>query len=96
MSQQQHIEAVQTAVNTLHHIDTEQNAEQYLAFVYSTVNQFCDKYPAFTRGGVRAVIFNERENGLAESGAIVRLGRKILINEFKWFSWVEKQNQGAK
>ncbi|WNB76775.1 hypothetical protein [Methylomonas koyamae] len=68
------------------------------AIIYSTVNQFCDKYPAFTRGGVRALVFNENSNGLAASGAIVRIGRKVLINEDKFFGWVELQNQqgGAK
>jgi len=45
----------------------------------STVNQFSTKHPAFTNGGLRALIFNEESNGLAKSGAIVRIGRKVLI-----------------
>jgi hypothetical protein len=56
---------------------------------YLTVNQFSEKHPAFTRGGLRALIFNGNQNGLAKSGAIVRIGRKVLINEPKFFSWVE-------
>jgi hypothetical protein len=94
------IEAVQAAIIPAHQTNEAQitktqhlNKEQHLAFVYSTVNQFCDKYPAFTKGGVRAVIFNENTNGLAKSGAIVRLGRKVLINETRWFSWIESQNK---
>jgi hypothetical protein len=59
----------------------------------STVNQFSEKHPAFTRGGLRALIFNENQNGLAKSGEIVRIGRKVLINEPKFFSWIES---GAK
>lgn len=66
------------------------------AFIYLTVNQFCDEYPAFKKGGVRSLIFNERENKLAESGAIVRIGRKVLIHVPRWFDWVESQNQGGK
>jgi hypothetical protein len=62
----------------------------------STVNQFTDKHPAFTKGGIRALIFNENQNGLAKSGAVVRLGRKVLINEYKFFAWIESQNQGGK
>jgi hypothetical protein len=66
------------------------------AIIYSTVNQFADKHQAFTKGGIRALIFNENSNGLAKSGAVVRLGRKVLIDESKFFAWVESQNAGAK
>ncbi|MBS4052445.1 MAG: hypothetical protein KGZ69_14770 [Methylomonas sp.] len=64
-----------------------------LAFVYCTVKQFCDQNPAFTEGGVRALIYNEDNNGLAESSAIVRIGRKVLIDQVKFFAWVEAQNK---
>jgi hypothetical protein len=60
--------------------------------IYLTVNQFIAKQPALTTGGIRALIFNEHKNGLAESGAILRIGRKVLINEIRWWSWVESQN----
>jgi len=66
------------------------------AIVYFTVNQFTDKHRAFTKGGLRALIFNENTNGLTKAGAIVRLGRKVLIDEAKFFGWVEAQNQGGK
>jgi len=59
---------------------------------YLTVNQFCERHPAFKLGGVRHNIFHEKTNGLAESGAIVRNGRRILINEEKFFDWLEAQN----
>jgi hypothetical protein len=62
----------------------------------SNVSQFVAKNPAFTNGGVRSLIFNEHFNGLAESGAIIRIGRKVLIDETKFFAWVEAQNQGGK
>lgn len=58
----------------------------------STVNQFTEKHPAFTVGGLRAWIFNEHTNGLAKSGSIIRIGRKVLINEEKFFAWIEMQN----
>jgi hypothetical protein len=38
---------------------------------------------------LRAWIFNEKTNGLAENGAIVRIGKKLLINESKFFAWIE-------
>jgi hypothetical protein len=58
----------------------------------STVNQFTAKQPAFTLGGMRALIFNAHDNGLIKAGAIVRVGRKVLIDETKFFGWVESQN----
>ncbi|MDP1664578.1 MAG: hypothetical protein Q8L79_05560 [Methylobacter sp.] len=61
----------------------------------STVNQFTAKQPAFTTGGIRSLIFNEHQNGLAKSGAIVRIGRKVLIDETKFFAWIESQNKAA-
>ncbi|MGZ8136629.1 MAG: hypothetical protein ACXW1W_06300 [Methylococcaceae bacterium] len=60
--------------------------------MYLTVTQFCETHKAFKPGGLRSLIFNEKSNGLAESGAIVRIGRKVLINKVKFFAWVEAKN----
>jgi predicted DCC family thiol-disulfide oxidoreductase YuxK len=60
-----------------------------------TVNQFCMAYPAFKIGGMRAWIFREHDNGLAKSGAVLRIGRKILIDPERFFKWVEAQNEVA-
>ena len=76
---------------------TQQNTETtQTAIIYSTVNQFTNKHPAFTKGGIRALIFNENSNGLAKAGAVVRIGRKVLIDDSKFFAWIESQNQGGK
>lgn len=61
------------------------------AIIYSTVRQFSEKHPAFTKGGLRALIFNENSNGLAKAGAVVRVGRKVLIDEARFFGWVASQ-----
>ncbi|MDP2902972.1 MAG: hypothetical protein Q8N96_07650 [Methylovulum sp.] len=61
----------------------------------STVNQFCEQNPAFKVGGMRDWIFKEHQNGLAKSGAIVRIGRKVLIDESLFFDWVRLQNKAA-
>ena len=61
-----------------------------------TVKQLPQKHPAFTEGAVRMYIFNRSQNGLADAGAIVRIGRKVLINEEKWFAWIESQNAEGK
>jgi hypothetical protein len=56
---------------------------------YFTVRQFCTKHRAFREGGIRSLIFNEKKNGLARSGAVVRLGGKVLIHESRFFAWIE-------
>jgi hypothetical protein len=58
-----------------------------------TLKQFCETHHAFTNGGMRHIIFHADSNGLAESGAIVRNGRRILINEERFFSWLEEKNK---
>ena len=58
-----------------------------------TVSQFVEQNPAFKIGGLRWQIFNEEKNGLKEAGAIVRIGRKVLIDSDRYFTWVYSQNQ---
>jgi hypothetical protein len=72
---------------------------------YLTVSQFSEANPAFTEASVRNLIFKAepREsslgmipgNGLTESGAIIRLGRKVLIHEARFFAWLEAQQKGG-
>jgi len=57
-----------------------------------TVSQFAESNPAFPIGGLRWMIFNEDKNGLKAAGAIVRVGRKVLIDTDKYFQWVHSQN----
>ena len=69
------------------------------ATLYLTVRQFSHRNPAFTEPSVRNLIFKAdpresslgtiRGNGLIEAGAIVRIGRKVLISEQRFFAWVE-------
>lgn len=69
-----------------------------------TVRQFQNAHPAFTEAALRNLIFKaERRhssngevpgNGLIEAGAIVRIGRKVLIDEDCFFDWVRQQNGG--
>ncbi len=50
-----------------------------------TVPQFAKKNPAFTEASIRWLIFNEGSNGLKDAAAIVRIGRRVLIDEDRWF-----------
>lgn len=49
-----------------------------------------------TLPGLRWMIFNRERNGLAASGALRRVGRRVLIEEAAFFRWVRGQaaNEG--
>ncbi|MFQ5444057.1 MAG: hypothetical protein ACE5EK_05510 [Nitrospinales bacterium] len=53
-----------------------------------TVSQFSTKHPWATEPGLRFQIFNSAKNGLSDAQAIVRLGRRVLIYEARYFEWV--------
>jgi hypothetical protein len=65
---------------------------------YVTVEQCSARNPAFTVPALRNLIFKAESrpssrgeipgNGLAESGAIIRLGRRVLLDEAKFLAWV--------
>lgn len=54
-----------------------------------TVRQLCQNHPAFSEASVRWYIFKAADNGLAGSGAIARLGRKVLVDEEKFVEWAK-------
>lgn len=56
-----------------------------------TVNQLVADCPALTHGGVRWDIFHAETNGLAASGAIIRRGRRILIDEDRYYAWMRER-----
>ena len=87
--------AVNTAINSVYQ-PTEQRPS------YKTVEQFSKDNPAFTSSSIRNLIFKADErkstngvitgNGLIECGAVIRVGRKVLINETKFYAWIEAQS----
>ncbi len=56
---------------------------------FVSVNQLADRQPALTTNGIRHVIFNKEKNGLDKSGAICRIGKKLLIDEAKFIEWIQ-------
>jgi hypothetical protein len=70
-----------------------------------TVGQFAKRNAAFSEAALRNLIFKADSrhstkgdipgNGLIEAGAIIRIGRKVLIDEARFFEWVESQ-QGTR
>lgn len=51
------------------------------------------KYPAFTEGGIRHLIFFGEMNGF--NSCLRRVGRKILIIEAEFLAWVDAQSKGG-
>ena len=70
-----------------------------------TVRQFAERNPAFSQAAIRNLVFKADPghsskgdipgNDLIEAGAIIRIGRKVLIDEACFFEWVESQ-QGTR
>lgn len=50
----------------------------------------------FTQSQMRWWIFNERHNGLADHGVVVRIGRRVYIDMDAFGRWIDAQQvQGA-
>lgn len=60
-----------------------------------TVRQFADTNPAFSESSVRWLVFKAKANGLDESGAILRNGRRVLIDGDKFESWLKSRQAQA-
>jgi hypothetical protein len=56
----------------------------------ATVPQFSQKHPAFTIGSLRWLLFHRETNGLNK--AVVKIGRRVLIDEDRFFDWVNEQS----
>ena len=90
---------INTAINAAYPPPIEQRP------AYKTVAQFSNDNPCFTPSSLRNLIFkaDERQssngaiagNGLLEAGAIIRIGRKVLIDETRFYAWVQKQQVEA-
>lgn len=68
----------------------------------ATVAQVATAYPVFTPSALRDLIFKATDrfnsrgdrikgNGLADAGAIIRIGRKILIDLDAFEAWLDQR-----
>jgi hypothetical protein len=58
-----------------------------------TVSQFAAT-SAFTEPQLRWWIFHSNENGMAASGAVVRVGRRVYLDTDGFDRWLVAQNPG--
>ena len=65
-----------------------------------SVSRFSRKHEDFSDSSLRHLIFNAEDryaadgslikgNGMKESGALVRVGRKVLISEPEFLEWIK-------
>jgi hypothetical protein len=70
----------------------------------ATVAQASNEYPAFSQAALRDLIFKSEDrfnsrgdripgNGLGEAGAIVRIGRKVLIDLDAFDAWIDSHKR---
>lgn len=56
-----------------------------------TVKQLSQQQPALTEAGIRWDLFNRHANGLTKAGAIIRRGRRILIDPERYLEWMTRR-----
>lgn len=56
-----------------------------------TIRQTAERNKAFTEGALRWHVFNSKHNGLDK--AIVRVGRRVLIDELEFSKWLEQKRE---
>ena len=61
------------------------------------VKQFVERHrgEGWTEPAVRWLIFQGRNNGLDAAGAIVRVGRRVFIDETNFYGWLRSQQSAA-
>ncbi len=58
---------------------------------FLTVESMSAKYPSFSAGSLRWLLFNRQRNGF--NCCVVRIGRKVLIDEAAFVDWLRSQSE---
>lgn len=56
-----------------------------------TVEQAANEIPALTEPAIRWHLFNRELNGLTKSGAVIKVGRRVLLDLPKYIEWLKSQ-----
>ena len=59
---------------------------------YITIQDYVKKHSWPPIGGLRHLIKNSKSNGLDEAGVISRVGRRLIIDEQAFLSWIGRGN----
>lgn len=60
-----------------------------------TVQQYVEAHPYYTIGAFRWLLFNRATNGLSKAGAVIKIGKKILIDAERAEDWENSQREVA-
>ncbi len=58
---------------------------------FLTVLDVAKKFPAFTEGSLRWLLFNREANGF--NRCVVRIGRRVLIDEVELVAWLRDHRE---
>jgi len=61
-----------------------------------TIRQFSERHPAFPEGSLRWHVFRASQNGLERLDAVKRIGRRVYLDEDRFFTWVDAQQTGRR
>ena len=59
------------------------------------VRQFAERHAGegWSTAAIRWLIFKSENNGLETAGAIVRVGRRVFVDEAKFYGWMRTQRK---
>lgn len=60
-----------------------------------TINGFCEKHSFLTPSALRNKIFYSAQNRMDEFKVVVKLGKRVYINEDNFFNWLESVSGGC-
>lgn len=75
------------------HLERERRVADTPAALLS-LKAMTQRHPAFTEEALRGLIKRRDRNGLKESGALIRAGRRVLIHEQRFIAWAEELAEG--
>ncbi len=58
---------------------------------FLTLKQWLEKYPAIPEGGIRHLIFTNKDN--FNERVVKKLGRKILLDEHAFLSYIDEHTK---
>lgn len=65
----------------------------HLTRVYYTVREMAEVEEDLTYGAIRTDLFHRRSNGLEESGAVIRRGRRLLLHGARYLDWLDRRGR---
>ena len=58
-----------------------------------TVQQYVATHPYYSMSSFRWILFGRHTNGLAKAGAVIKIGKKILIDSEMVEKWEDSQRE---